>query len=166
GLRAVAVYSDSLRAATAEGRNLFQEIFDSKWDLFILTPELLHMPELNPFFRSQTIANSTMAKLSLVFVDECHLVYEHGKEFRESYRKIGRLRGRLSSRVPWIAVTATLPPGEITADVLQALGFDGDDYLMHRMRVDIPNIKLIPRFLEHSISGSTMLDISWIIPVG
>ncbi|KAF9500714.1 hypothetical protein BDN71DRAFT_1427165 [Pleurotus eryngii] len=157
---------DSLRAATAEGHNLFQEIYDSKWDLFILTLELLHMPKLNPFFRSQTTTNSTMAKLSLVFVDECHLVYEHGKEFQGSYHKIGQLRGRLSSHIPWIAVTATLPPGEIMTDVLQALGFDRDDYLMHRMHIDIPNIKLIPRFLEHSISSTTMLDISWIIPVG
>ncbi|KAG9219887.1 hypothetical protein CCMSSC00406_0010059 [Pleurotus cornucopiae] len=166
GLTAVAVHSDSLREASSKGRDLFKEIFTGKWDLFVLVPELLHMKELESFFREQAGDDPEFAKLSLIFVDECHLVHEHGKEFRDSYRRIGRLSGRIPSTVPWIAATATLPPGELTKLVLQSLGFDGDDYVMCRMRVDVPNIKVVSRFLQHSISGLTMLDISWIIPVG
>ncbi|KAL4257668.1 hypothetical protein AB1N83_011948 [Pleurotus pulmonarius] len=166
GLKAIALYSDSIRAATANKHDLLDEIFSDEWDLFIVPPELLLHDKLDKFFRAQTNPESPMAKLDLVFINECHLVREHGEEFRKSYTRIGRLRHRLSSSIPWIAVTATLPPDEMTESVLQSLGFISGDYQMCRLRVDVPNIKYIPRFFHHSMSGATMLDISWIIPVG
>ncbi|KAF4575303.1 hypothetical protein EYR36_006662 [Pleurotus pulmonarius] len=167
GLKAVAVYSDSLRAAAAKGKDLMEEIRKDKWDLFIIPPELLHSDEINKFLHAQTPGSqSEVAQLDLVFIDECHLVREHGDDFRQAYSRIGQIRGRLDFRIPWVAVMATLPPGPITNDVLQSLGFEEGDYKMHRMRVDVPNIQYIPRFFEHSISTSTFFDISWVIPVG
>ncbi|KAF7441033.1 hypothetical protein PC9H_001382 [Pleurotus ostreatus] len=166
GLKAVAVYSDSLRAAAAKGKDLMEEIRKDEWDLFIIPPELLHSDEINKFLHAQTPGSqSEVAQLDLVFIDECHLVREHGDDFRQAYSRIGQIRGRLDFRIPWVAVTATLPPGKITNDVLQSLGFEEGDYKMHRMRVDVPNIQYIPRFFEHSISTSTFFDISWVIPV-
>lgn len=151
----------------AKKKNLMDEIWKDEWDLFIIPPELLHSPEIDNFFLAQTPGSrSDAAQLDLVFIDECHLVREHGDEFRKVYSRIGLLRSRLDFKIPWVAVTATLPPGKFTDHVLHSLGFEEGNYVMHRMRVDVPNIEYIPCFFQHSISGSTFFDISWLIPVG
>ncbi|KAF9488155.1 P-loop containing nucleoside triphosphate hydrolase protein [Pleurotus eryngii] len=129
GLKAVVIYSDSLCAASAKGRDLMQEISDDKWDLFILPPELLHSDEINKLIQNQTPGSSSKtARLDLVFVDECHLVREHGDDFRKAYFRIGQLRGRLDFKIPWVAVTATLPDSKITDAVLDSLGFEKGHY--------------------------------------
>ncbi|KAL4263038.1 hypothetical protein AB1N83_005563 [Pleurotus pulmonarius] len=164
GLKAIAVHSDSLRAAAAKKRDLFKEIYDDKWDLFIIPPELLHKKEVDDLFRAQMNPKSKLARINLVFIDECHLVREHGELFRKTYATIGQVRPRLPHNIPWIAVTATLPSGDMTNSVLQSLGFGEGEYTMCRLRVDVPNIKYIPRFFRHPMSGSTIYDIAWIIP--
>ncbi|KAL0959066.1 hypothetical protein HGRIS_014366 [Hohenbuehelia grisea] len=131
GLRAIALHSDSIRVAKAEGRNLIREIMADEWDLFVLPPELLNSDELATLLHGQTpnaAPKSKVPELDLVFIDECHLVREHGDEFREAYKKIVFLRGRLPVGIPWVAVTATLPPGEMTEGVLKSLGFCEGEY--------------------------------------
>ncbi|KIO15702.1 hypothetical protein M407DRAFT_50160, partial [Tulasnella calospora MUT 4182] len=54
--------------------------------------------------------------ITRVFVDECHCISQWGANFRPSYAYLGRIRSFLPGRIPFTAVSATLPP-EILSDV-------------------------------------------------
>ncbi|KAJ8509559.1 hypothetical protein ONZ45_g8294 [Pleurotus djamor] len=170
GLRALALHGDSIRAGNRDDppRSLLDEVFADEWDLVIMPPEMLSHDSVTQLLKSQATLGRANTKqtprIDLIFVDECHLVHEQGEGFRQAYKSIGGLRGRLPSEIPWVAVTGTLPPGDITNAVLKALGFPESEEAIHRERVDTPHIKYIPRILQHPISANTMYDIAWCIP--
>ncbi|KAK1223393.1 hypothetical protein PQX77_013736 [Marasmius sp. AFHP31] len=58
-------------------------------------------------------------------IDEAHLIKSWGLGFRPAFDLIGACaRGHLPHSVPILALTATLPPGQSTVDVLQSLGLE------------------------------------------
>ena len=63
--------------------------------------------------------------LTLVAVDEAHVLSSHGFAFRPAYRTLGILRQTLGPTVPIVALTATA--NEVVArDIVQSLGFRSD----------------------------------------
>ena len=102
--------------------------------------------------------------LCLIFIDECHLVDEQGADFRPCYKLIGLLRSRIPTHIPWVAVSATLPPGPCFNTVMDSLGFQRNHYIHHPLPIDNHNICYIPKILQHPTSGSSFLDLSWLIP--
>ena len=103
-------------------------------------------------------------RLCLVFIDECHLVEEQGSGFRTCYKAIGDLRARLPTSTPWVAVSATLPPGQSFGRVTKSLGFQPHRYIHDSLPIDNTHICYIPQFFSHPVSGTAFLDLSWIIP--
>lgn len=113
---------------------------------------------------SQVIQDSGFQKrLCLAFIDECDLVEEQGSGFRPCYKSIGDLRARLPTSAPWVAVSATLPK-ETFDHVMSSLGFNHGRYIRTSLPIDNPNICYIPRFQSYPVSGTTFLDLAWLIP--
>ena len=162
GLPGVAINEDSLREAASETppRNLFNEVLEGKWALVVVSPEMLITPGFN-----QVIMNSAFQQhLCLVFIDECHLVDEQGDDFRPCYKLIGLLRSRVPTHIPWIAVSATLPPGRIFDAVMELLGFHANHYIHRALPIDNHQICYIPKILRYPVSGTSFLDLAWLIP--
>jgi superfamily II DNA helicase RecQ len=162
GLPGIAINEDSLREAASKTppRHLFKEVFEWKWALVIVSPEMLITPGFN-----QILTNSLFQQhLCLVFIDECHLVDEQGSDFRPCYKSIGLLRSRIPTHIPWIAVSATLPPGKSFDVVAESLGFHANHYTHHALPIDNHQICYIPKILQYSVSGTAFLDLAWLIP--
>jgi superfamily II DNA helicase RecQ len=103
-------------------------------------------------------------QLCLLFVDKCHLVEEQGMDFHPCYKEIGRLHHCLPSSVPWVAVSATLPNDQTFDNVMVSLGFNSGNYIYNHLPIDNPHICYLPQFFHHPTSGTTFLDIAWLIP--
>ena len=162
GIPGIAINQDSLREAASETppRYLFEEVRESKWALVVVSPEMLTTPGFNKVLMD----SSFQQHLALVFIDECHLVDEQGTDFRPSYKSIGSLRARIPTRIPWIAVSATLPQGPRFDAVRDSLGFHPGYFTYRALQVDNPHICYIPKILQYPISGSSFLDLAWLIP--
>ena len=162
GLPAIAINEDSLHEATSEtpSRYLFKEVLEWKWALIIVSPEMLIAPGFN-----QVLTNSLFQQhLSLIFIDECHLVDEQGSDFWPCYKSIGLLRSRIPTHIPWVAVSATLPPGKCFDTVIESLSFHTDHYIHHTLPIDNHQICYIPQILQYPVSGTSFLDLAWLIP--
>jgi len=162
GLPAIAINEDSLREAASKTppQRLFKDVLEGKWALIIVSPEMLITPGFN-----QVLTDSFFQQhLSHIFVDECHLVNEQGSDFRPCYNLIGLLRSRIPTHTPWIAVSATLPPGKCFDAVMESLGFHADNYVHHKLPIDNHQICYIPKIFQHPVSGASFLDLIWLIP--
>ena len=161
GISAVAIDEDTAsHAALNDHCNLVNEVLDGKYQLVIVSPEMLTSKRLEPLLTNSRFRG----RLRLVFVDECHLVEEQGSDFRPRYKEIGQLRHHLPSSVPWVAVSATLPNDHTFDNVMVSLGFNPGCYIRSHLPIDNPHICYIPQFFCHPISGTTFLDISWLVP--
>jgi len=160
GIPAIAINEDTTRHASSQGRDLFEEVLEGKYGLVIVSPEMLMSPPFN-----EVLKNTWFQKqLCLVFVDECDLVEEQGSDFRPCYKFIGELRARLPTSVPWVAVSATLPNDQTFNRVTNSLGFRPGRYIHVSLPIDNPHICYIPRFFSYPTSGTTFLDLAWLIP--
>ena len=161
GIPAVAIDEDTAsHASLNEHRDLVKEVLGGKYGLVIVSPEMLTSSRFNPLLADLKFCN----RLRLVFIDECHLVEEHGSDFRPRYKEIGQLRHRLPSSIPWVAVSATLPNDRTFDKVMTSLGFNPGCYVHGHLPIDNPHICYLPQFFHYPISGATFLDISWLIP--
>lgn len=161
GIPAVAIDEDTAsHASLNEHRNLVNEVINGKYGLVIVSPEMLTSDRFNPLLTHPNFHN----KLRLVFINKCHLVEEQGADFRPRYKEIGQLRHRLPSSVPWIAVSAMLPNDQTFDRVMASLGFNPGCYVHDHLPIDNLHICYLPQFFRYPISGSTFLDIAWLIP--
>ncbi|TCD63703.1 hypothetical protein EIP91_005108 [Steccherinum ochraceum] len=163
GIRSLAINQDTLRAAYAAGR---QDLFDEFEAIALagrevlavfLTPWMLASPRIykllgNPMFKRA---------LRWLFVDEAHLVNEEDSVWRTPYGDIKLMRSRLYSSTVHLAMTGTSSPSDDKA-ISANLGFAKAKHA--RYSIDTPHIKYITRFLQHSFSGSTFYDLSFLIP--
>ena len=74
--------------------------------IVLLSPEIA----LSTAFRAVLIDPSFQEKLSLVAIDEAHVVWEWGQSFRVQYSQLSLLRSFIPRGVPWLACSATLDP--------------------------------------------------------
>ena len=162
GIPGIAINEDSLREAASQTppQHLFEDMVASKWALVVVSPEML----ITPGFNKVLTDTSFQQHLSLVFIDECHLVDEQGADFRPCYKSIGLLHSRIPTTVPWIAVSATLPPGPCFDVVMDSLGFHPGHYIHCALPIDNPHICYILKILQYLISSTSFLDLAWLIP--
>ena len=161
-LPGVAINEDSLCKGTSEtsSQHLFKEVLEWEWALIIVSPEMLITPGFN-----HVLTNSSFQQhLSLVFVNECHLVDEQGSDFWPCDKPIGLLCSWVPTHIPWVAVSATLPPGKTFDTIIESLGFHPNHYIHHTLPIDNHQICYIPKILQHSVSGTSFLDLAWLIP--
>ncbi|KAI0357410.1 P-loop containing nucleoside triphosphate hydrolase protein [Trametes cingulata] len=161
GIRALAINEDTQRDAFYRQRNLVKEL-SSGTDVraAVVTPWMVKNERLQDILSS----GPARAQLRWLFVDEVHLANKKDPSvWLEAYTALIHLRARLPSRVIWGAFTGTATSLE-ARDIALSLGFRPGHYVMARYTVDRANVKYIPRFLEHPVSGATFLDLSFLVP--
>ncbi|KAK6977141.1 nucleoside triphosphate hydrolase protein [Favolaschia claudopus] len=162
GLRVLAINEDTVREAhIRERRDLFEEFAGgSGISVGVMSPQMLQGRRVgkllgDPKFRAQ---------VRWMLIDEAHVLNEESGTFREPYRGILNMRARLPTKTIWAAVTGTATPSAALL-IAAALGFRAGQYVNARYSVDRPNIKYIPRFFQHPVSGSQFLDLSFVVPI-
>jgi hypothetical protein len=122
---------------------VLEEVEDGKYTHILISPELavsekFHKTATNPKF---------IDRLSLVVIDEAHLVSQWGRSFRTDYARLSQLRGMFGDRIPWFACSATLDDKTLN-DLKTGAGF-GNDVAVIRTSIDRPElawrIGLIPK---------------------
>ena len=106
---------------------------------------ILTSPEMAlGFGPNQTIKNDFRAvlssadfqdRLSLLAIDEAHIIEAWGHEFRKAYSRIGELRSILPRTVPFFATSATLDDATLRK-VTESLRFREDNLLIKRESLD------------------------------
>ena len=74
--------------------------------------------------------------------DEAHCISKWGDKFRKVYSDVGKLRSLFPPAVPFLAVSATLPP-HVLAQVQDILGCSKDDTMFVNLGNNRPNITTI-----------------------
>ncbi|OFY64955.1 MAG: recombinase RecQ [Bacteroidetes bacterium RBG_13_43_22] len=104
--------------------------------------------------------------LNLVAVDEAHCISQWGYDFRPSYLKIASIRGLISDKVPFLALTASATP-QVIDDIIQKLEFREKNVL--RTSFERKNISYLVRRVEdkgtyliktlHKVKGSGIVYV-------
>ena len=152
GISAFAYCKENVADARRTGRKLSVEIKScEKWSLVFVDPEHLKDPE----WREITEWPVFRANIVFACVDEAHLIYEWGLDFRLAFLLIGTFfRGRLPTRTSVLALSATMQPGAHESFVLSALGFVRNTYILIRHSNKRPNIQFSIKTLSHGLGGS------------
>ena len=78
--------------------------------VLILTPEKLLGSEVTKGVLQKLIAyHKNVKEIALIAIDEVHMVYQWGGNFRKSFDELSSLKDHFPD-VPIMALTATLPP--------------------------------------------------------
>ena len=92
GLTAIVINSDTIDAARKVGRRLWEEA-RSKMTMILVSPEELKSKECSGLLDAQEFCKRIYA----LGVDEAHLLYFWGADFRPRFCQIGHIRARLPS---------------------------------------------------------------------
>ena len=113
---------------------LLNEVQQGCFTHVLISPELA----ISDDFRCIASSPSFKQQVSLVVVDEAHLVYHWGRAFRTAYSRLNLLRGWLGSQIPWFACSATLDPQTLES-LRKGISF-GPDVKIQRMSIDRPEL--------------------------
>ena len=114
------------------------------------------------FIKIVLSAGPFRANIIQVTVDESHAISEWGTEiFCPDYGKLGELRTRLPSGIPWQLPSATLPT-EYIDDMIQRVGLNSDTVRIELSNAK-PNIALSVRTLQ--CPKDSYLDLIPLIPL-
>ncbi|KIO28654.1 hypothetical protein M407DRAFT_43689, partial [Tulasnella calospora MUT 4182] len=106
-----------------------------RYEIVLTSPEMVLG---NAHFQALIASSKFSSHITRVFVDECHCISQWGANFRLAYAYLGRIRSFLPSRIPFTAVSATLPP-DVLADIRRNLDID-KTALFINLGNDRPNI--------------------------
>ncbi|KAJ6556756.1 P-loop containing nucleoside triphosphate hydrolase protein [Mycena vulgaris] len=152
GIKAIA-----LTAETATYQN-FQDIEDGKYRVIVTNVET-SMQQDGGFEKLWKKPQFTSRLISLAW-DESHCVSKWAG-FRPEYKEVGRLRFLIPRSIPFVIVSATLPPA-ILSDVMRILQVLPDKLTIIRRSNDRPNINLVVREMKYSMSS--FKDLAFLIP--
>ena len=99
------------------------------------------------------------SRVSVLALDEVHLMEDWGKSFRTDYAKLGVLGTRLPSCVPALGVSATLPSSTL-ASLIRRGRFRNPK--VHRHSIDRPEIYIQVEPLQNT--KKSMLDLRFALP--
>lgn len=111
---------------------IFTALRERRLSLLYVAPERLRQPRL--------VRALEAISISLLVVDEAHLISEWGHDFRPDYQGIREFRQRVGNP-PVLAVTATATP-PVKRDIIQALLLDQGPFHVVEGSVDRPNLHL------------------------
>lgn len=111
-------------------KELLSEVQEGKYTHILIGPELA----ISPAFSKVCTTPEFQKRVTLVAVDEAHLVQQWGSEFRPAYAQLSLLRSRLPLNTPWFACSATLDAATLE-ELKKSIGFTEDLQLI-RTSVD------------------------------
>ncbi|KAF8868796.1 P-loop containing nucleoside triphosphate hydrolase protein, partial [Mucidula mucida] len=133
------INEDSLRDASANGRDLFKELFKATGiQLAIMSPQMAGCDSF------KVHEDKFKHAVNWALIDEPHLAGSGSGVFEAPYQRLASLQWRLKTDVVWAAVTATATPADVRY-ISRLLGF-ADTHVHTWYSVDRSNIKYIPRF--------------------
>lgn len=100
----------------------------------LISPELA----IGDLFRPVACCPAFKQRVSLVVVDEAHLVRHWGRAFRTAYSRLNLLRGWLGSQIPWFACSATLDT-ETLESLRKGISF-APDVKIQKTSIDRPEL--------------------------
>ncbi|KAH7888805.1 P-loop containing nucleoside triphosphate hydrolase protein, partial [Phlebopus sp. FC_14] len=157
-LTATAINNDRVNAARQEGRDLFREVCNGV-SVVLVSPEQLKSPK----FRNILDDAQFNQRISMMAIDEVHLMNTWGQTFRRDYEQTGWMRARIGRRVTVLAVTATLQAGIPTRRVCEFLGFQDGQYHVIRRSNMRHDIQLLFRTMQSGIRGTKFPELDWIL---
>lgn len=138
-------------------KSVQQSIARENYTHVFTSPEIA----LSKKFKANVLDNLRLtSRLSLLAIDEIHLVEEWGKSFRSLYAEIEKVRKRIPPQVPLLGVSATLTKSA-RLRILTKTGFR-DDYKLMQTSLDRPEIQQIHHFMVHP--KSSLLDLQFVLP--
>ncbi|KAJ7677684.1 P-loop containing nucleoside triphosphate hydrolase protein [Mycena polygramma] len=149
----------NITAETANADN-FRDIEEGKYRVIVTNVETL-MQQDGGFERLWKKPEFTRRLISIVW-DEAHCVSKWAG-FRPEYKEVGRLRYLIPRDIPFVLVSATLPPAVLT-DVMNILQVSLKKVEIIRRSNDRPNINLVVREMKYSMSS--FKDLAFLIPEG
>ncbi|KAH9855447.1 P-loop containing nucleoside triphosphate hydrolase protein [Lenzites betulinus] len=156
GLRALAITQLTVRKASYKRRDLVAELRAGRdVRVAVITSETFH-----------TVISSGKKRTQVrwFMVDEVQLANKNDPNpWMVVYNLILDMRSSLGSDVLWAVFTGSATVAE-TAQISRSLGFQPGSFVNARYSLDRRNIKYIPKFLQHPVSGSQFLDLSFLIP--
>jgi superfamily II DNA or RNA helicase len=124
-------------------KELLREIEAARYTHLLMSPELANSQRLRGVLEAPKFKD----QVSLIVIDEAHLVEQWGVKFRIDYARLNELRVVIGRQVPWFACSATLAPLTLKA-IIKGIGFDAD-IKVQRTSIDRPELLLrtgvIPR---------------------
>ncbi|KAL4258661.1 hypothetical protein AB1N83_011263 [Pleurotus pulmonarius] len=139
-------YSDSLHKDIAAGRV----------QVLVTSPEMCIEHDR---FRQLLSSNTFASRVCCIVVDEAHCISQWGDEFRPVYAKIGALRAFVPSRVPFLAVSATMP-AHVLSHVRSTLHINEENSYHTHLGVDRRNIAWFVRRMEGGKKDLESLDFT------
>ena len=118
------------------GEKLLEELRSGHFTHILTSPELA----IGRQFHSVATSPAFKERLSLVAIDEAHLVGMWGKEFRKDYSRLASLRRLIGPGVPWFACSATLDRQGLV-ELREGAGF-GDQTEIYRTSINRPELAL------------------------
>lgn len=167
GLRAVGLNTDAVAEARREGRDLWSECAAGEYQIILCSPERLASSEMDKLIGQK----SFQQRVGLIVVDEAHLIPIWGdkgtgraRAFRLAFMAIGTLRSRFnSSRLVFLALSATLMPGKPIKVVMEALGFTGSNFSLIKLDCGRRNLHIILQRIRHGFNDGTFKDLDWLL---
>ncbi|KAI9065080.1 P-loop containing nucleoside triphosphate hydrolase protein [Trametes sanguinea] len=161
GIQALVINRDTVSRARSEGINLWAKA-RKDISVLLLSPEQLASPGFEHLLQHR----SFYMRICGLGVDEIHLLYSWGLQFRKSFRHMGYIRPRLPPHARFIGTTATLLVGKPQDTVLDTLGLRIDEFYFPRHSNIRHNVRTIFRTLTHGLGGWAFPDLRWILDGG
>jgi superfamily II DNA helicase RecQ len=135
-----------------------QDIEDGKYRVIVTNVETL-MQQDGGFDKLWKKPLFTSRLISIVW-DEGHCISKWAS-FRPEYKEVGRLRFLIPRSIPFVIVSATLPPA-VLSDVMHTLQVQPDKVTIIRRSNDRPNIYLSIREMKYPMGS--FKDLAFLIP--
>ncbi|KAF9247257.1 P-loop containing nucleoside triphosphate hydrolase protein [Melanogaster broomeanus] len=159
-LNAVAVNADTVDDARKKGINIFNTI-QAGVTMVLLSPEQLK----SRGFWNVLEAKDFCQRITMMAIDEAHLLNSWGKALRPAYNQIGWLRARIATHPVLLVTTATLEKGEPTKRVCECLGLTNGTYHFIRRSNIRGDIRLVFRNMQSGLSRFRFEELKWTLYV-
>ncbi|KAF8214390.1 P-loop containing nucleoside triphosphate hydrolase protein, partial [Mycena galopus ATCC 62051] len=156
-LAAMKINGITITAETATRQN-FQDIEDGKYSVVVTNVETL-MQSDGGFEKLWKKPDFTSRLISLVW-DEGHCASTWAA-FRPEYKQVTRLRYLIPCDIPFVIVSATLPPA-VLSDVVKNLQVSLNKCTIIHRSNDRPNIHLVVREMKYAMNSYK--DLAFLFP--
>ena len=160
-MTAAVINADTLAIAAQSGQNLWREAKECRYQIITLAPETLKSYEFQDLIKDQNFR----ARWGVLTVDEAHLTYEWGVDFRFVYGEIWTLRAYAPDHVVFVALSASVEPGHETKEVIRRVGFRQNNFHFDRRDCESHNVDYVFRNIQFASTGHVFRDLDWLIPV-
>ncbi|KII83903.1 hypothetical protein PLICRDRAFT_118742, partial [Plicaturopsis crispa FD-325 SS-3] len=160
GITALAISSNTLKAAEKEGRNLWLAA-EQDTTVLLVTPEMLTSKGFEHLIQKKQFEERAFA----LFIDEVHLMNTWGVGFRPPFLEVGNMRARLPSRVVLLALTATMRSGQPIESVCGLLGLRQGHFHLIRRSNARHDVQILFRTMRSGFGSATTAfpELDWVL---